>query len=57
MNVSVVSYKAKGSFKKYSFDIYKTDEIFYHLLEGKVLKLHDGLVNLSSLEDLKGKRY
>ena len=55
-NVSIESYEAKGSFKKYSFDIYKVDEMFYYLLEGKVLKLPNG-VNLHSLEELKGKMY
>ena len=36
-NVFAKSYKAKGSFKKYSFDIHRADEIFDHLLESKVL--------------------
>ena len=30
--------QTKGSFKKYSFDVYKANEIFDHLLEGKVFK-------------------
>ena len=38
-NLSIESYKANGSFKKFTFDIYKEDEILDHLLEGKVLKL------------------
>ena len=36
-NVSAKSCKTKGSFKKHSFNIYKADEIFDHLLEGEVL--------------------
>ena len=55
-NVSAKSFKAKGSFKKYSFDIYKADEIFDHLLEGKKIKLLDD-VKLPSIEVLKGKKY
>ena len=55
-NVSTKSYKAKGFLKKNSFDIYKANEIFNHLLEGKVLKLLDG-VDLPSIEELKGKKY
>ena len=43
-----------GSFKRYSFDVYKCDEIFDHLLEGKVLKLLDN-VELPSTEGKKGK--
>ena len=34
-NVFAESYKVDGSFWRYSFNVYKTDEIFYHLLEGK----------------------
>ena len=52
----VESYKAKGYFKKYSFDIYRADEFFNHLLEGKIIKLPDD-VKLPYLEELKGKKY
>ena len=54
-NVSIESYKTKGSFKKYSFNIHKADEIFDHLLESKVLKLPNN-VELPSKEDMKGKK-
>ena len=54
-SVSSKSDKTKRSFKKYSSDVYKADEIFDHLLEGKVLKFPDN-VELPSKEDSKGKK-
>ena len=55
-NVSSELHKSKGSFRKYSFDIYKVDEIFYHLLEEKVIIL-DNEVKLPSLDEIKDKKY
>ena len=43
--------KQRVLLKKYSFDIFKAEEIFDHLLEGKILKLPDSTNSCSIFRD------
>ena len=51
-----LQFKKKNLHRKYSFDLSKADDIFYHLLVANFLKLPKG-VEIPSPEELKGKMY